>query len=232
MQGVGICVATGVGAAVVGWWFRASGLARRWVEDARAVSPHLDGQTGPASRASPVAVWPGFTGAAGAAVAAALFFGRLGPLGMVPFLGVWACGVALLALVDRETLLLPRKLVHVCGWAVLGLLVANSAATGDWNYIKRSLLCALAAGAAFGMWVLLRPRNLGLGDVRMACLVALGAGALSPAACVVALACAPFLAACISALRWRRRSEERNKPIALGPFFALAGIVAVVARAV
>jgi leader peptidase (prepilin peptidase) / N-methyltransferase len=231
MQGVGICVATGIGAGLVAWCFRASDLAPRWVEDAHAVAPEVNGRSGPAPRVRPV-MWPAFTSAAAAAAVAALFFGRLGPLWMVPFLGVWACGLALLALVDRETLFIPRQLVHVCACTAIGLLVANSAAAGDWDYVTRSFLCALAAVAAFGAWALLRPASLGLGDARMAGLVALGTGAVSPAACIVALTCAPFLAACISSRRLRRRSGEGNKTIALGPFLALAGIVAVVARAV
>jgi leader peptidase (prepilin peptidase) / N-methyltransferase len=231
MQAVGICVATGVGAGVVGWWSRAGGLTRRWVEDARPLSGHVDSRTEPAYRISPLVVWPAFTSAAAAGVAAASLFGRLGPLWIIPFLGVWACGLTLLALVDRETLLIPRKLVHLCYWAAAGVLVANSAAAGEWNDIKRSLVCVLAAWLAFGAWALFRPNNLGLGDVRMACLVALGAGALWPAGCVVALTSAPFLAACVSSLRSRVTMEGRSKPIALGPFLAVAGIVAVVARA-
>jgi leader peptidase (prepilin peptidase) / N-methyltransferase len=232
VEGVGICVATGIGAGVIGWWFRASGLARRWAEDARTLAPHFNSRPAPASLVSPVAIWPAFTSVAAAAAAAASLFGRMGPLWTVPFLGVWACGLAMLALVDRETLLLPHKLVHLCGSAIVGLLLASSAVTGDWGYIERGLLCAVVAAAAFGAWALLRPRSLGLGDARMACLVAVGAGALSPAGCLVALTCAPFLAACTSALRRRRERVARTKPIALGPFLALAGVVAVLARAV
>jgi leader peptidase (prepilin peptidase) / N-methyltransferase len=142
----------------------------------------------------------------------------------VPYFVGWACGLCLLAIVDRETLFLPSKLVRLCASVTGSLLLAAALATSEWDYLEKSVVCALIASAGYGAWAFLRPNNLGLGDARMAGLVAFGVGTVSPGGCVVALACAPVAAAGLS--RFRRA------PVALGPFLALAGIAVVVASAV
>lgn len=231
MEAVGISLAAGIWAGVVGWWFRASTLPRRWVEDAR-MSTHLAGtpaaSTIPCSRTA----WPATTSAAAATVVAAFTLERKGSLWVVPFLVVWASGLALLSLLDEETLLLPSKLIHLCAVVDVCLLVANGVATGNWSYLGKGLLCGVAAFAAFGLWALLQPNGLGLGDVRLALLVALGAGTVSPVGCIVTLACAPAVAAGVSTLPRKYGTIARSTPIALGPFLALAGITAVVASAI
>jgi leader peptidase (prepilin peptidase) / N-methyltransferase len=226
-----ISVAAGISAGVIGWWFRASTLARRWVEDARTSTPTVYGQV-PSGTPILRAAWPIFSSFAATSVTAALLFGRTAPTLMVTYLMVWACGVVLLALVDRETLLLPRQLMHVCAFVTGGVLLADAAVTRDWDYLGRSALSSLVTCVIFGAWAFAQPNSLGLGDARMAGLVALGAGGLSPADCVAALACAPLIAASISSLRWRYRRIDRSIPMALGPFLALAGIVAVVGSAI
>jgi leader peptidase (prepilin peptidase) / N-methyltransferase len=226
-----IAIAAGISAGVIGWWFRASTLARRWVEDARTSTPAVYRQV-PAATPILKAAWPIFTSSAAASVTAAFLFSRAAPTLMVTYLVVWACGVVLLALIDRETLLLPRVLVHACAYITGGVLIADVAATGDWGYLGRSSLSALVTCVIFGAWAFARPKSLGLGDARMAGLVALGAGSLSPANCVAALACAPLFAASISTLRWKYKRIDRSTPVALGPFLALAGIAAVVGRAI
>jgi hypothetical protein len=127
--------------------------------------------------------------------------------------------------------LLPSKLIYLCAFAAGSLLLAEGVATSKWHYLCNGLLCAITALLAFGVWTLLQPRTLALGDARLASLVALGAGALSPVACVVALACAPAVAAGLSIFLRKYKRTDRSTPMALGPFLALAGIVVVVAGA-
>ena len=231
IEAIVISVAAGIWAGVIGWWFRASTLARRWVEDARKSTPAVYGHPPPGTPILKVK-WPMFTSSAAASVTAALLFGRAAPTLMVTYLVVWACGVVLLALIDRETLLLPRELLHVCAYVTGGVLIADAAATRDWGYLGRSGLSALVACLIFGVWAFAQPNSLGLGDARMAGLVALGAGSLSPAGCAVALACAPLVAASISVWRWKYKRVQRSTPVALGPILAVAGLVAVVGSAI
>jgi leader peptidase (prepilin peptidase) / N-methyltransferase len=223
IQAVGISVAAGISAGVVGWWSYTNPVLQRWVEEANKCPPSADGhaaQTLSLSRSA----WPAGSSAAAAFVALTLLLGRTTSLWLVPFLVVWASGLALLALIDQETLVLPTKLIRICALVVGSLLVEAASVTRDWAYLGRGVLCALLALAGYGAWAFWRPNSLGLGDARMACLVAFGAGSVSPAACMVALTCAPLAAATVSVFR--------RSPAALGPFLALAGLTVVAASAI
>jgi hypothetical protein len=231
IEAVGISFAAGTWAGVVGWRFRASTLPRRWVEAARVTSP-LAGVPATSSIRGVPTLWPAITTTTAASVAAALTLGRKGSLWLLPALVIWANGLALLALIDQETLLLPSKLIHLCAAVVVCLLLVDGVATSNWRYLEEGLVCGSAALAVFGLWALWQPGRLGFGDARLASLVALGAGAFSPAGCVVALACAPAAAAAISTLRRNYGGLPPKAPAALGPFLALAGITAVVAGAI
>jgi leader peptidase (prepilin peptidase) / N-methyltransferase len=233
MEAIGISLAAGIWAGVAGWWFRASTLHRRWIADARNCARLAGLPPDPSNLRSRTAwpVWPVLTGGNAATVAAVLITGRKASLWVIPFVVVWASGLVLLALVDQETLILPSKLIYLCAFSAGSLLLAEGAATSKWHYLYNGLLCAIPTLLAFGLWTLLQPRNLGLGDARLASLVALGAGALSPVACLVTLACAPAVAAVFSTLLWKYRRIERSRATALGPFLALAGIAVVVAGA-
>ena len=238
IQAVGIFIAAGTLAGSAGWWSYASPLLWRWVEVARQRTP---GGYGPSISRVPArtvrisarrGAWAGFSGTVGAIISAALLFGRREPFWMVPFFAVWASGLAVLALVDRETLFLPSKLLRLNMVVAGAALVVQAIATRDWSHLGRSGICAVVAFAGFGAWAFLRPGGLGLGDARFAVLVALGAGAIWPSGCLVALTCAPLAAAVVATFRRRANRTDQRTPVALGPFLALAGIVAVVTRAV
>lgn len=231
MNAVGISFAAGIPPGVVGWWCHRGTRLWRWVK-----GPHLDA-AGIGSPSVPVtspsgAVWSLLTGVAATAVAGASLLGRAWPVWLAPFLVAWAGALVLLALVDRETLVLPSKFIRSCAVVAACLLVAPVVVTKDWHYLESSALCAAVAAAGFGAWAFSRPKSLGLGDTRMACLVAMGAGTLSPGGCLVALACAPFVAGCVLARRRRLNSKHEATPIALGPFLALGGLMVVVISAV
>jgi leader peptidase (prepilin peptidase) / N-methyltransferase len=228
MHVIGIAVAIGLGAAALGWWFRASRLAARWAQLAAGPGPCR-------CQKLPVFIWPLATGGAASLVFCALLPGghrRFLAGAFAPWasasLVVWACGLSLLALTDRERLVLPSKLVRTCAVATAGLVLAGCAVSGEWRYLWPGALCAVIAGAVFALWALLRPHQLGFGDVRMAALVAFGAGICSPAGCLVALACAPFSAAVVSNFALKAKKNTLPSPVALGPYLAVAGIAVVV----
>src|SRR5271154_6119176 len=60
IEAIVISVAAGIWAGVIGWWFSASALARRWVEDARRSTPAVYGHTPPGAPILRVK-WPMFT---------------------------------------------------------------------------------------------------------------------------------------------------------------------------
>jgi leader peptidase (prepilin peptidase)/N-methyltransferase len=146
-------------------------------------------------------------------------------------LAVWGVALAILALIDHESLVVPTKLVRAAVLAAMALLALGSLGTGDWRYLWQGAACAAVAGGCFGAWSALNPRGLGFGDARMALLVALGAGALSPPGSLAALACSPLAAGLVGRHRFRNDPGTGQVAVALGPFLAIGGLAVVVAHA-
>jgi hypothetical protein len=124
----------------------------------------------------------------------------------------WAVMVALLGLVDLVERVVPTLLVReaIGLTTVLGVLVGFL--TGQWAPLVQGGVCALAGWAVFATWAMLAPGRLGFGDARMVCLVAMGAGAASPAGALVALACSAMTAATWG--RVRRRADRGSAGMA------------------
>ena len=144
----------------------------------------------------------------------------------------WAIMVTALAAVDAWERVVPTPAVRSASTATFVLLTVACAVRGDWAVLARSAGCAMAVWAFLAIWALALPRSLGFGDVRMAFLVALGAGAVSPAGALGALACAPLAAGIWGKLQQNRHSAGENEAgVALGPFLAAAGLAVAVAGA-
>jgi leader peptidase (prepilin peptidase)/N-methyltransferase len=146
-------------------------------------------------------------------------------------LAVWAVALAVLALIDHESLVVPTKLVRAAILVALFLLALGSLGTGDWRHLWQGAACAAIAACSFGAWSAINPRGLGFGDARMASLVALGAGALSPPGSLVALACSPLAAGLVGKHRLRNGRGTGQAAVALGPFLAVGGLAVVIAHA-
>jgi leader peptidase (prepilin peptidase) / N-methyltransferase len=232
IEAVAISVVAGIWAGVVGWWFRASTVVRECIEGARRAAPIDDARAATSVPRRRRTGWPAITGATGATVAAAIVLGGRGSLWMTPFLVAWASGLVAMALIDEETLVLPSKLMYSYALVVCYLLATEATANNKWRSLERGSICAVAALVLFGLWAFVQPNSLGLGDARLAFLVAFGVGTVSAAGCAVALTSAPAMAAGISILRRRYRGTDRSTPVPLGPYFAVAGIAVVVASAI
>ena len=232
MEAVAISVVAGIWAGVVGWWFRASSVVRDCIEDARRSAPIDDASAATSVPPRRRTGWPAITGTTGATVAAAIVLGGRGPLWMTPFLVAWASGLVAMALIDEETLVLPNKLMYPYALVACYLLATEATANNKWRSLERGSICAVVALVLFGLWAFVQPNSLGLGDARLAFLVALGVGTVSATGCAVALTSAPAMAAGISIFRWRYRRTDRSTPVALGPYLAIAGIAVVVASAI
>lgn len=88
------------------------------------------------------------------------------------------------------------------------------------------LAAALAAGAALFVIVLIYPKGMGMGDVKLAAFLGAGLGAS-----VVVAVFTGFLAAFVPAavLLIRHGRAARKQAIPLGPFLALGGVIALFA---
>lgn len=148
---------------------------------------------------------------------------------LVAGLAVWAAGITALASVDFERFVIPSTTVWVLGVLTAVAICSASAAADDWSYLMGGSCCAVAVSLALFAWLRITPDAIGMGDVRMACLTALGAGALDPAACLAAMAVGFFVAGAVSCAGSRERLAPT--PVPLGPFLAVGGLTAVVAGA-
>jgi leader peptidase (prepilin peptidase)/N-methyltransferase len=118
---------------------------------------------------------------------------------------------------DLEHRLIPDKIVLPAAVAVLALRTIDDPSV-EW------ILCALGAGLALFLIVLVYPRGLGMGDVKLSTLLGAGLG-ISVAVAMFVGFFAAFVPALVLFVRHGR--EARKSAIPLGPFLALGGVVAL-----
>lgn len=155
--------------------------------------------------------------AAVGAVVAVLCFARFGLTGHA-FVGAFFAGVVVyLAAFDLEHRLIPNRVVLPAAGIVL---VAQSAIHPDRTF--EWFAAAVAAGAFFLITLLVYPRGLGMGDVKLAFLLGAALGTQVVGALLVgAVAAAVFGAAVVA----RHGAAARSRAIAFGPFLALGALV-------
>ncbi len=233
-----IAIAVSASAAgLVGWYCRASTKMAGLVSSAAAACPQPGGQqpTGRRRRAwCSRARWALTTAGAAGTVAATLparGHDSWPPLARSA-LAVWAGALAVIALIDQESLVIPTKVVRAAIVATATLLISASMSMGNWRHLWQGVLCAGIAIGLFGSWAAINPRGLGFGDVRMATLVALGGGTLSVPGSLAALACSAFVAGLVSRHRaGRTPAAGAGAVVALGPYLAVGGLTVAIAHA-
>lgn len=139
---------------------------------------------------------------------------------------VAACAAAA-AVIDARTRRIPRQLVYLGAALGAPLLVVATAIAGTWGDIARAAAGGLIIGGCFLVLVLISPRSLGMGDVRLATLLAMFAGYLSWTA-ILAIAVLPSLLALPAAIAGLVR--RRREAIALGPYLLAAYLLILAAH--
>jgi leader peptidase (prepilin peptidase) / N-methyltransferase len=169
---------------------------------------------------APAPLRPAHSGVAGvvAVAAAGAVLARGGVSGWSAVEAVAAALLVWVAAIDVETHLLPN-------WLVLpatGLVLAASALLDRSSFVEHAVWMVVA-GSFFGLAAVLRPRDLGMGDVKFVLLL----GALLGREVLPALAIGCCLVAAVALaliVRYGRPALRRYLP--LGPFLA-AGALAV-----
>jgi leader peptidase (prepilin peptidase)/N-methyltransferase len=159
-------------------------------------------------------------------VLAALAGSAAGLGAVLPAYLVLAVLGAVLAVVDVEHHRLPNRLLGVLAIAGLALLTLAAGVDGRWHDLGRAALAALAVGAFFYLLALASPRSVGLGDVKLAALLA---GFLAWRSWLTAFAglAGGFLAAGIAALVLLAIGRAtRSTHVPLGPFLIGAALLA------
>ncbi|MEV1175061.1 A24 family peptidase [Nonomuraea sp. NPDC049784] len=143
------------------------------------------------------------------AAVAALVAWRLG-LPYVPFALI---GTAL-AVVDWRTSLLPDA-ITLPAYPIMALALAP---TGE---LPRALAGGAALTAVYAVLWFVRPEAMGLGDVKLAGLIGMAAGALGWQAWVVAAFCGQLLGALYGVAILVTRRGNRHTQFPFGPFMLL-----------
>lgn len=164
---------------------------------------------------------------AAAAVVLAALAGAAAGLG-----AAWPAYLALaltgapLAVVDAEHHRLPNRLMYVAGIAGVALLALAAVIEHRWDRFGRVALAAAVVFALFYLLALASPRSIGLGDVKLAALLA-GYLAWYGWLTVFAGLAGGFLAAGIAALILLALGRaDRSSHIPMGPFLIAAAVLA------
>jgi leader peptidase (prepilin peptidase)/N-methyltransferase len=118
---------------------------------------------------------------------------------------------------DLETRLIPDKLILPGAVVILALRTIDDPSL-EW------ILCALGAGVVLFLVVLIYPRGLGMGDVKLSAFL----GAELGIAVIPAMFIGFFVAFVPAAVLFVRHGRDaRSQAIPLGPLLALGGVIAL-----
>jgi leader peptidase (prepilin peptidase) / N-methyltransferase len=163
---------------------------------------------------------------------AGLFAGAAARFGYdwaLPAYLVLFAGLLILACIDVEHLLLPKKIVFPLLGLVGILLVAAAAATGHWHYLVVASLSGLGWFLVFYALNFFGPRLLGFGDVRLAPVLGLALGWLGVRYVLLGFFAANLIGAVIGLALIATKQISRQQQIPYGIFLALGTALAIFA---
>ena len=148
---------------------------------------------------------------------------------LAAFVYLGALGVVV-SVIDLHTHRLPNRIVLPSFPVVVALLAVAAGMQGRWWSLGRA---ALAMALVVGFYLVLGlafEHGLGLGDVKLAGLLALALGWLGWAEVATGVLAAWGLAALAALAVHLMRPRQRDRAMALGPFLCLGALAAVVIR--
>jgi leader peptidase (prepilin peptidase)/N-methyltransferase len=159
----------------------------------------------------------------------ALLLGRFGDTPQaIPFIFLGALGVVLAA-IDISVQRLPDPLVLPAFPLLIALLALAAVLEHNSAGLVRALLGSLALGAGFLVLALLRPGQLGGGDIKLAGLAGLALGWLGWPAVITAALLSFSLSAVTTLALLAARRVRLNGAVCFGPFLLGGALVAILA---
>lgn len=159
----------------------------------------------------------------------ALIFGRFGGHpDVLAFAFLGALGVALAA-IDLSVQRLPDRLTLPGIPVLLALLGLAAAAGHDGGALVRALLGGVALAGVYLLLALLRPGQLGGGDIKLAALAGLALGWLGWPAVITGAALGFALSAVVSLALLAARRVTLHSAISFGPFMLGGALLAALA---
>ena len=151
---------------------------------------------------------------------AVLAFGLLGALGVA------------LSTIDIEVYRLPDRLTLPAYLATLALLSLAAVLGHDAGALLRALAASVALAATYLLLALLRPGQLGGGDVKLAGLIGLALGWLGWSAVLYGAALGFVLSAVVSLVLLAARRISLRSAICFGPFMLGGALLAILASGI
>lgn len=165
-------------------------------------------------------------GAVVAGVEAVLVW-RIGwSVALAAFVYLGALGV-IVSIIDLRTHRLPNRLVLPSYPVVVALLALAAGMEGRWWPLGRATLAMVLVAGFYLVLGLAFPHGLGLGDVKLGGLLALGLGWLGWPVLTTGVLVGWALAALALLVRHGTRPVGRGGPIPLGPWLCFGALVAV-----
>lgn len=151
-------------------------------------------------------------------------------VGLIPALAAFACLGAvgtIASVIDWRTRRLPDTLILPSYPVTIVLLAVASGVGQDWWPLVRALIAAAVMTGFYLALGLASPRGLGLGDVKLGGLLALGLGWLGWPTVVTGVLAAWGLTAIVLLIFQVIRPRRLDRTIAFGPWLCLGALVAV-----
>jgi leader peptidase (prepilin peptidase)/N-methyltransferase len=134
-------------------------------------------------------------------------------------------GLFSLAIIDLDTLTLPRSIVWV-HLAIVGTgLFAYTAGTGHWRHLLVGVLCGLAWSGVYLVIHFISPRSMGFGDVRLGLVLGLGLGYINVAYVGLAFILANLVGVVVTLGLIASKKLRRDQPVPYGVFLATGAAI-------
>jgi leader peptidase (prepilin peptidase) / N-methyltransferase len=124
-----------------------------------------------------------------------------------------------ITLIDLDHRIIPNR---ITGPAAIAALIAIAAL--DRDFLLEAAIAAIAGGGFFFIAVVLYPRGMGMGDVKLAGMLGLYLGRAVAPAILLALVAGVVVGAAIIVRKGAK--EGRKTAVPFGPFLALGGMIA------
>ena len=142
-----------------------------------------------------------------------------------------AAGLVVLAFIDLDHLLLPKKIVYATLTVVAAVFVAGAATGTQWHRLLVAVISAVVPWALFFAINFVSPRAMGFGDVRLALLIGFGLGWLGAGYAFLGFLVASVLGSVVGVTMIALGKAGRRTPIPFGTFLAAGAVVAALAGA-